>query len=90
VLNEDSTFSSTMSVNKTFSVMGFPVPIDTTITSSGTWISTESTITFTDAQGTPLTVDYDLSTTAPVLMANSKIELTDNITVTLNQTWEKQ
>ena len=90
-LNKDSTFKYFLDIDETLIIplgtVQIPVPIDTTISSSGTWMSTDTSLILKDPQVGTQTLSYKFNNA--MLITSGKITIS-TYTADLIQTWGKR
>lgn len=86
--NNDSTFTYNLDINDTITIGTFPpIPMDTTISSSGDWSATDDSLTLNDPQVGEQKFLYEINGNTMVTTGTMAISI---VNVTIIQTWRKQ
>ena len=85
--DEDNTCTYNVDINHTFNTPVGPIPLDTAISSSGDWTSTDSSFTISDPQAGEQTFVYDI--TGNTMMTTTSMAIVVG-SLTLIQTWNRQ
>lgn len=89
--NDDSTCSYDLVIKHTFTIGPTAIPVDTAISSSGDWSSTDSSFTINDPQSGELTFLYEISGNTMVTTGTIEIDIQGNLVpFTVIQTWKRQ
>lgn len=86
-LNGDGTYNSNVEIHYIAIIANFPITIDTTMSSTGNWSSTDSTITFTDPQLGEQISSYEINDNTMKTASSIAISIYN---INLTQTWVKQ
>ena len=89
--NDDSTCNYDLVIKHTFTIGPTAIPVDTAISSSGDWSSTDSSFTINDPQAGELTFLYEITGNTMLTTGTIEIDIQGNpVPFTIIQTWRKQ